>query len=239
MKKISVLVAIALMGLSACFWHGHRIKGNGNVITQNKQFGNISGVELHSSFDVYLTQGSPAGVRIEAEENIIPHIEMQVYNDVLNIETENNIWLQPRRRVKIYVTSPVFNSIECSGSGNIRSQTKISSDNKLKVHASGSGDINVDVDAPEIEAGVSGSGGIDLSGETKKIAGDVSGSGNIKAMNLMAEESDLNVSGSGNVQVFSSVKLKVNISGSGDVRYKGDAQVTSNVSGSGSINKVN
>lgn len=208
------------------------------MTTENKQFGNISGVELHSSFDVFLAQGSPAGVRIEAEDNIIPHIELQVYNDVLNIQTENGVWLQPRRRVKIYVTSPTFNSVQCTGSGNIRSQTKISNENKLKINASGSGDINLDIDAPEVEAGVSGSGGIELAGETKKIYGDVSGSGNIKAMNLKAEESELNVSGSGNVQVYSSVKVNANISGSGDVRYKGDAQVNKNISGSGRIKKV-
>lgn len=238
MKKTAVLLLTALAGLTSCFWHGHRIKGNGNMTTENKQFGNISGVELHSSFDVFLTQGSPAGVRIEAEDNIIPHIELQVYNDVLNIQTENGIWLQPRRRVKIYVTSPTFNSVQCTGSGNIRSQTKISNENKLKVSASGSGDINLEIDAPEVEAGVSGSGGIELAGETKKIYGDVSGSGNIKAMNLKAEESELHVSGSGNVQVYSSVKVNASISGSGDVRYKGDARVSSNVSGSGSIKKV-
>jgi hypothetical protein len=238
MKKIAVVFSIALVGLTACFWHGHRVKGNGHMTTETKQFGDIKGVELHSSFDVYLIQGTPAGVKIEAEENIIPHIDMHIYNDVLNIESEDNIWLQPRKRVKIYVTSPVFNTIKSSGSGNIKSETKITNDDKLKVSASGSGDINIEVDAPEITAHVSGSGGVELAGETKKIYGDVSGSGNIKALNLMAEESKLNISGSGNVQVYSSVKLEANVSGSGDVRYKGPAQTSTNISGSGSVKRV-
>jgi hypothetical protein len=238
MKKISVVLLIALVGLNSCFFHGHRVKGNGHMTTETKQFGDIKGVELHSSFDVYLIQGSPAGVKIEAEENILPHIDMHIENDVLNIETEDNIWLQPRKHVSIYVTTPVFNTIKSHGSGNIKSETKITNDNKLKLGASGSGDIKIEVDAPEIAASVSGSGGIELAGETKKINGDVSGSGNIKAFNLMAEESNLNVSGSGNVQVYSSVKLKANVSGSGDVRYKGGAQTSTNISGSGSVKKV-
>src|SRR5262245_32323229 len=118
MKKISFVLLIALIGLNSCFFHGHRVKGNGQMTTQTKQFGEIKGVALSSDFDVFLTQGSPAGVKIEAEENIIPHIDMHIENDVLNIETEDNIWLQPRRHVKIYVTSPVFNVIHSSGSGN-------------------------------------------------------------------------------------------------------------------------
>jgi len=238
MKKISLVLLIALVGLNSCFFHGHRVKGNGQLTTQTKQFGDIKGVALSSDFDVFLIQGSPAGVKIEAEENIIPHIDMHIENDVLNIETEDNIWLQPRRHVKIYVTSPVFNVIHSSGSGNIKSETKITNDDKLKLGASGSGDIKIEVDAPEIAASVSGSGGIELAGETKKISGDVSGSGDIKAFNLMAEESNMNVSGSGNVQVYSSVKLVANVSGSGDVRYKGAAQTSTNVSGSGSVKKV-
>ncbi|OQP51377.1 hypothetical protein A4H97_27450 [Niastella yeongjuensis] len=229
---------MALVALSSCFWHGHRIKGNGHLTTETKQFGEIKGVELHASFDVYLTQGSQTGVKIEAEDNILPHIVMNMENDVLNIETEDNIWLQPRKGVRIYVTSPVFNTIKSSGSGNIKSETKITSDKQLTISVSGSSDINLDVDAPEINTHVSGSGGIELTGETKKIYGQVSGSGDIKAMKLMAEEAELNVSGSGNVQVYSSVKLQANVSGSGDVRYKGAAQASTNISGSGSVKKV-
>ena len=84
----------------------------------------------------------------------------------------------------------------------------------------------------------SGSGGMDLSGETKKFSGDVSGSGDIRAMNLKSEESDLQVSGSGNIDVYASIKLDASISGSGDVRYKGDAKVNRSTSGSGDVRKV-
>jgi hypothetical protein len=238
MKKIAVVSVIAVVVLSSCFWHGHRIKGDGHMTTETKQVGEIKGVELHSSFDVYLIQGSTAGVKIEAEENILPHIVMHIENDVLNIESEDGIWLQPRKDVKIYVTSPVFNIIKSSGSGNIKAETKITSDKQLTISVSGSSDINIEVDAPEINTHVSGSGGIELAGETKKIYGEVSGSGDIKAMKLMAEESELNVSGSGNAQIYASVKLQANVSGSGDVRYKGNAQVSSNISGSGSVKKV-
>ena len=239
MKKIAVVSAIAIVALSSCFWHGHRVKGNGHMTTETKQFGDIKGVELHSSFDVYLIQGSAAGVKIEGEENILPHIVMNIENDVLNIESEDNFWLQPRKDVKIYITSPVFNVIKSSGSGNIKSETKITSDNPLTISVSGSSDVKIEVDAPEINTHVSGSGGIELAGETKKMYGEVSGSGDIKAMKLMAEESELNVNGSGNAQVYASVKLQANVSGSGDVRYKGNAEVSSNISGSGSVKKVN
>lgn len=239
MKKTTIILLGAIFLLNACMWNGHRVKGNGKVTTENKQFGDVTGVELHASFDVYISEGSPAGVRIEAEENIIPHIEMHVLNGVLNIEEEDNVRLRPRKPVKIYITSPGYSKIQVHSSGNIIGQTKITNDTKLDLSVSGSGEMKLDVDAPEIEANVSGSGEVHLSGDTKKISGDVTGSGEIKAMNLKSEEADLQVSGSGSIDVNASVKLDVNISGSGDVRYKGDPTVNKNVSGSGDIRKVN
>jgi hypothetical protein len=239
MKKITIILLGAIVFCNACMWNGHRVKGNGKVRTESKQFGDVTGVELHSSFDVYLIEGSPAGVRIEAEENIIPHIEMHVLNGVLNIEEEDNMWLRPRKPVKIYITSPGFSKIQVHSSGNVIGQTKITNDTKLDLSVSGSGEMKLDVDAPEIEASVSGSGEMHLSGDTKRIGGHVSGSGEIKAINLKSEEADLHVSGSGSIDVYASVKLDASISGSGDVRYKGEATVKSNVSGSGNLRKVN
>jgi hypothetical protein len=239
MKKIILILLIATVFCKACMWNGHRVKGNGNVRTENKQFGDVTGVELHASFDVYISEGSPAGVRIEAEENIIPHIEMQVLNGVLNIDEEDNIRLRPRKPVKIYVTSPGYSKIQVHSSGNVIGQTKITNDTKLDLSVSGSGEMKLDVDAPEIEAKVSGSGEMHLSGDTKRIGGDVSGSGEIKAIDLKSEEADLQVSGSGSIDVYASVKLDASISGSGDVRYKGDAKANTHISGSGNVRKVN
>ena len=238
MKKITIILLGAIVLLNACMWNGHRVKGNGKVRTESKQFGDVTGVELHASFDVYISEGSPAGVRIEAEENIIPHIEMHVLNGVLNIEEEDNIRLRPRKPVKIYVTSPGYSKIQVHSSGNIIGQTKITNDTKLDLSVSGSGELKLDVDAPEIEANVSGSGEMHLSGDTKKISGDVTGSGEIKAINLKSEEANLQVSGSGSIDVYASVKLDASISGSGYVRYKGEAQVNTNISGSGYVKKA-
>lgn len=173
MKKITFLLLISIVFLNSCMWDGERVNGNGNVATVDKQFGDVTGVELEASFDVYLSEGSPSSVRIEAEENIIPHITFHVENGVLNIEEEDNFSLRPRKPVKIYITSPDYNKIEVSSSGNIKGQTRITNETKLDISVSGSGELTLDVDAPEIETAVSGSGELNLSGDTKKFSGAV------------------------------------------------------------------
>lgn len=239
MKKIiGIALAIVILGTS-CVWDGHRVKGNGNMTTQSKPIGDINGVELHSSFDVILIEGSPSNVKIEAEENIIQYIDLHTENGILNIRTEDNVSLHTNRKIKIYVTAPTFSRIENTGSGDIVSETRISNDSKLNIDLSGSGNLKLDVDAPEVDATVTGSGDIKLSGESKKFRGQVTGSGDIRAMDLLAEEANVQVTGSGGIDVYSSVKVIANISGSGDIRYKGGAQVVSSSdSGSGDLKKV-
>jgi hypothetical protein len=239
MNKILPIFVIALVTFNACMFDGPRVKGNGHVVTESKHLGDISGVELDANFDVYLTEGSAADVKIEAEENIIPYIEFRVENGVLNIDTKDDVRLRTHKPVKIYITAPRYNKIEIDGSGNINGQTKITNEEKLRIGVSGSGDLKLDVDAPEIHTNLSGSGDIKLSGLTKKFSGEVTGSGDINAMNLMSEESELQITGSGNIDIYSSVKLAATITGSGDVRYKGDAATNSNITGSGTVKKVN
>jgi hypothetical protein len=237
MKKIAFGLLASFVLLNACM-NGPRVKGDGNMTTQTKTPGDFTGVESHGSFDVYLTQGSSAGVKIEGEQNILSYLDIHVENGILNVDTKDNVWLDPTQTVKIYVTAPSYRRIENNGSGNMASQTKLSNDAKMDISSTGSGTMTLDVDAPEIESNVTGSGGVSLSGETKKLGAEVTGSGDLNALNLMTEESIVGITGSGNISVNSSVKLDARITGSGGIRYKGNAQVNSNVTGSGTVSKV-
>lgn len=98
----------------------------------------------------------------------------------------------------------------------------IKSKNQLEIVTSGSGDINLEVDAPAIHAVGSGSGDISLSGRTKDFDCKISGSGDVKCGNLKSENANIRLSGSSTAHVFASVNLKVNVSGSGDVYYSGN-----------------
>lgn len=240
MRKAIILLLIPVALLSACMSHdlGHKVKGNDHVISQNKQVGNFTGVESGGNFDVYLTQGSTTSVKMEGEENILSHINMEVRNGVLNIDTEHGLWLESHKEVKIYITAPSYSSLSTSGAGNMTSQTKITNDSKLELSCSGDGGMKLEVDAPEITVGVSGAGDIELAGEAKKLNVDVSGAGHIKAYGLKTEESDLQLSGAGSIEVFCSVKLNATLSGIGEIHYKGNPEVTKNVSGMGEIGKV-
>ncbi len=234
MKSLLLLAATAILLYSCNYIRGERVRGNGNVITQDRTPGSFSGVMASGSFDVHITSGANQ-LKIEAEDNILPYIETIVENNTLKISTKEGYWLKPKRDITIYVAALDFQNVEVHGSGNIIGDNTINSNNSLDVEIHGSGDIRMDVHAPKVQASINGSGSIRLGGETTLFDGEINGSGDIKAFDMKAAESKVEIGGSGSAEVAAANKLNVEVNGSGDVRYKGNPQVSSNIRGSGSV----
>ncbi len=238
MKKPFVFLIVTFVFFSSCrFVTGERIRGNGNVRTETRSPGSFKSVSSHGSFDVFVSSGEQA-VRIEAEENLLPYIETYIEGYTLHVGTKDNYWLRPGRKVKIFVSSPDYESIRSYGSGDIIGESKITNSSKLELGVNGSANIKMDVDAPGINTETNGSGDIFLKGETKSFEGEIHGSGNIKALDLRSDDATIKIYGSGDADVFVDGKLDVHVAGSGDVHYRGNAQVSSSVAGSGRVKKV-
>ena len=233
--KNMLLVAVASILLYSCnYIRGERVRGNGNLITQDRNPGSFSGVHASGSFDVHIISG-PNQVKIEAEDNILPYIETVVENNTLKISTKDGYWLRPKRDITIFVTAPDFQHVSVHGSGNVISDNTINSNNSLAVEIHGSGDIRMAVHSPKVNASINGSGTMRLGGETTVFDGQIHGSGDIKAFDMKTAQSSVEIGGSGSAEVAAENKLNVEVNGSGDVRYKGNPQVSSNIRGSGSV----
>lgn len=238
MKKWASLLVLSSILLANCRFVGKRIKGNEQVTTENRSTASFDGVSSRGSFDVYVAVGSPAAVKIEAESNILPYIETYVDNNILQVRTKRDVWLSPRRSVKIFVTAPRLRKIHSSGTGDIIGQGTIADSSKLDLSVHGNGNIKLDVDAPEVAAELTGNGGILLKGQSKYFNCTLTGNGNLNAFDLMAEETKVKIRGNGDADVYASLKLDVSVGGNGNVRYKGNAQPSTHIAGNGSITQV-
>lgn len=238
MKKLLFILCTAIILLPSCdFVAGERVKGNGNVKTEERAETGFTGVVSGSNFDTYVGIG-PYAVKIEAEENIIPYIETFIENGVLKIEAKDGFWLKPGRPVKILVTAPRLTKIHSHGNGDITSTTKITDSSRIDLLVSGNAEMKVEVDAPEVEAQLTGNGDIDIKGQTRDFRCKTTGNGHIDAIALQSEAAKVEIYGNGNADIFASVKLDVIIGGNGNVRYKGNAQTSTQITGNGSLKKI-
>jgi hypothetical protein len=238
--KYLLLFLLGTLTLFSCrYIGGKRVRGNGDLTTQERSISGFDGIESLGSFDVTIIPSSTSSVKVEADENLQQYIETDVEHNQLQIRTRKGYNLRPRYDIRITVYAPVIRSIETKGSGSVTGKGVLNTDNSdVELKVAGSGNIDVEMNASKIDGEIAGSGNLNIKGTAKVFEGDVMGSGNIRAGSLKTENSSVQIAGSGNVEVFASNRLDVKVMGSGEVRHRGTAQVNTKIMGSGSVVKI-
>jgi hypothetical protein len=214
------------------------VRGSGDVVEETRDVSGFTGVSLETIGDLYIEVGEQEGLLIEAEESLIPYIETEVQNDVLEIGTASGVNLRPSEPIRFYLTVEELDSIKLAGSGDIEAPDLEAG--RFSVTISGSGEVDMgDLYADSLEIAISGSGDLEISGgevEDQEIS--ISGSGGYDARDMQSAEARLHISGSGSAVVWVSERLDASISGSGTVRYVGSPAVEVRASGSGSVEQI-
>jgi hypothetical protein len=229
-----LLLSVAL--LSSChFMGGRRVHGNGNPGSENRSVSSFESLRAVGGMDVIISPGTDYTARVEADENLLKYILTDRDGNALVIRTRDGYNLRSRTPIKVYITTPSIEELVITGSGTVISNGKLTANRRLRVHVTGSGDVKVDVNAPEVSAEATGSGNIILTGNTRNFNAEINGSGEMRCFNLLSENTEVRISGSGSAEVYASKQLEVRISGSGDVAYKGSPAINQHIAGSGSV----
>ena len=222
----------------SCTESGGFFSGNGKIKTENRKVSNFSKIKSSGSIDIVITAGNNFELKVEDDENLLPHLITEVKEGELTIYYDTDLSIMESHG-KVEINVPTLNKISSSGSGNVTINGILKNDTEIQFASSGSGDIEGRVDAPSIDINTTGSGDIKLSGQTKNLTSKTVGSGDIRCANLKSENVEVKVLGSSDVFVFASVSLKVDIAGSGDVTYGGNpASPVITVKGSGEVKKM-
>ena len=228
MKKIALLLLVVLVSSSTFAQK-----------KENREVGDFTYVSFGVSGDLTIIQGSKNEVILEGDEDVLENIETYVNGETLKIRSKNNTWSW-RNSGKVYVTVTLkdFTGISVSGSGDAMSKG-ILKGGDVELSVSGSGEIDLDLQANDIDCSISGSGSIELSGEGKSGSLSISGSGELDAADFEIETISIRISGSGDASVYVTKEIDSRISGSGTVIYRGDPDKVSNhSSGSGKLRKM-
>ena len=244
MRKLSQLLivcAISLTSLTQAQWKSNqKIKGNGNVISEKRETSSYDKIAVIGFFDVELVSGKEGNITIKGEENLIPHIKIEVVNQELKISTDKNKYISTSNGKNIIITVPFenINQVSLTGSGDISTKNTIES-GSFTVKLTGSGDLTLNVECKDLDVNLNGSGDIILTGKTESITSTLDGSGDIKASAMKSKNATVTVSGSGDNSVFCSESIYARILGSGDIKYGGNPlKIDTKINGSGDITKL-
>ena len=232
MKQFLIILLASFM-LVSC----HRITGSGNIITEKRNPGRFSGVSTSSGIDVELKIGEQMEVTVESDDNIIKYVETKIRDGVLRIRFEDGLSLTSTH-VKVYVTAPAIKSLKASSAGSIMVNDVIQSDEKISIQASSSGNIIVEVEAPEVKASASSGADIAITGKTRDYKADASSGATIKSGNLLSERTTVTASSGATANVHASVSLDARASSGASIRYRGGGNAQKRESSGGSVTKI-
>ena len=243
MKTLKWILPLCLLtlGLSSCIIEvnddpGGCVKAEGIVSSEILDLGRIDGIDLAIPATVFISQGEEQEVEIEAQDDVINQISTTVRGGIWTIEYDRCV--KNESSIRIYITVKDLTSVDISGSGEILSQGTLIVDD-LDVGITGSGDIDLALEADDIDAKISGSGSIRFDGTADALNINITGSGDFQCFNLEARKASIKISGSGDAEMWVTEELDVDIAGSGDVFYKGSPSLNVSVSGSGGVVDAN
>lgn len=218
MKKWLGLGMSALL-LSGCgdivaLGGGPQIVGSGKLATVTKQVGSFKAVELEGSMDAEITIGKASGITIQGDDNIVPHVKLEIKNGSLRIGMEKGSY-STTKSLKVTFSVPDLEAASLNGSGD------------LTVHG---------LHSESLSLAVNGSGNVKADGTARSLTASIAGSGDLSLFGLKSGDTSVQISGSGDADVNVSGSLQASIAGSGGVHYKGHpSQVQKSVSGSGEV----
>ncbi len=214
------------------------ITGSGNMIEKTVTTKPYRSIKVSGSMDVYLQKGTEGTISVLAEDNVQDSIVVESDGTTLTISMKNNTSLRNTKKIKITVPFEDISEISLYGSGSIEGKAMLKTD-KLTLNLNGSGDIEIAVATNSLEATIRGSGDIEILGNATDVAISTTGSGDFEGRELISENAEVSITGSGDSTVYVKNNLKAKIQGSGSIYYGGKpATINSKVKGSGKIKAI-
>ena len=217
------------------------IKGSGIVKIESREISDFNAISIDYPADVIVIQGKQHSVKIEADDNLLPQLDVSVIGETLHFKNNERNWSK-----RVYPTEPVILTITVVDLDalNLPTAGSIEMDgietNSLNVSVTGAGEVNLsDVKIEQIEFAISGAGKIFTDGETDDLRLRISGVGEFNGANLQSQYANVHISGAGSATIWVEKDLEASISGTGSIRYYGEPEsVNKNISGLGSVNSL-
>jgi hypothetical protein len=237
MKAFVFVLLTATLFTSCRFLGGERVRGNGNIVTVQRNVGDFNSIDAGGAVEVRLRQDATHSVRVETDENLLEYLEIFKDGNTLVIQPKKGYNLQPSDVVIVHVAAPSYQVIDASGATKIFGQNRISGQS-LELGASGSSELRMEVAASELRADLSGASILELTGSSSRFETEASGASKIKCLNLVTDETSLDISGATEAEITANKQLNIEASGASNVDYRGNPSINQNSSGASSVRKI-
>jgi hypothetical protein len=239
-NKYSVifLLVAAVLVISACNLNYQVAQGSGRIISETRQVSGFEAVHISGIGELSITQGKEESIRVEAEDNLMPQIKIEVRSRTLFITLQDNErFVFPNRVPKYYLTFKQLNRIEAEGAASIEGGEL---DMEIfEIRNDGAGRLKIGpIKAKSLIVTVNGASRQELSGKVDEQKILINGVGVYKADELESDKAVVQINGAGQAKVWVNEILDAVIIGAGVIQYKGNPSGERTINGVGTISEV-
>lgn len=236
-QKIQILTTfiLSLIISTSCIYSGPSLKGNGNVVEENRKTESFEEIKISRGINVYISQGDYTKVRVKADENLLEAIEISVEGNTLKVTANRNI--RSATVKKVFITAPHISLIKSSSGSNVFTETNLKSP-ELNISSSSGSNMKLEIITDNLDVSASSGSNIKLEGTARSILGKASSGSNIKAKQLNTRNSNIKVSSGANFWITVKNDFEGHASSGGNIFYAGNPESTDfNKSSGGNIIK--
>lgn len=236
----------------------------GNVVTETYPIkSDYTAISVTNMIEVELIDAPKNTIRVEADERLMPYLQIVVKNGVLvlNFDDQREVERIRKRNInladtRIYVSARGVNTFVASGLSEFNADVVLSA-SSITINASGmssidfervecktfslsiSGKTEVDaqLQADKCDLSVSGMSEVDLEGRADRLSLRLSGMSEVSLDELHARTAKVSVSGMSSAEVYAAESITGGVSGMSDLTTSGSANVNVSTSG-GSSHKL-
>jgi len=192
------------------------IRGSGDILTEFRDVKPFTGISLALPCEVEIENNEEQEVTIETDDNILGYILSYVQEDILHINTKNN--LSPSKHIVVKIKTNQLSSLKTSGSAR----------------------VNIDkIKEESLKIVISGAAKLTGNGKVNDLDISISGMGAVSFKEIKTQKTKLKISGSGKADLYVEESLDASINGAGKANVWGKpTQVNKRINGLGKINIV-
>lgn len=237
----------------------------GNVVTETYPIkSSYTAISVTNMIEVVLLDAPKNSIRVEADERLMPYLQIVVKNGVLvlNFDDQREVERLRKRNLnladtRVYVSARGVDTFTASGMSEFEADMPIAA-STITISASGmssidfervecktfslsiSGKTEVDaqLQADKCDLSVSGMSEVDLEGRTDRLSLRLSGMSEVSLDELHARTAEVYVSGMSEAEVNASESITGGVSGMSDLTTFGSANVNVSTSGGSSHKHV-
>jgi len=233
----------------------------GNIVTETYPIkSDYTAISVTNMIEVELIDAPKNSIRVEADERLMPYLQIVVKNGVLVLNFDDHREVERLRKRKlnladtrVYVSARGVNTFVASGLSEFNADVVLSA-SSITIKASGmssidfervecktfslsiSGKTEVDaqLQADKCDLSVSGMSEVDLEGRADHLSLRLSGMSEVSLDELHARTAKVSVSGMSSAEVYATESITGGVSGMSDLTTSGSANVNVSTSGGSS-----